>query len=65
MTPLTLMTMAERTEKFQGNSLEFLSERMKNEEWRENDPPPSHDNGGQNREILENFSRIYLGDKEE
>ena len=65
LTPLPLMTMAERTEKFQRISLEFLSERMKNEELRETDHPPSHDNGRENRYILENFSRISLGENEE
>ena len=65
LTTLPLMTMAERTEKFQRISLEFLLERMKNEELRETDPPPSHDNGGENRNILENFSRISLGENEE
>ena len=65
LTPLTVMTMAERTENYQRVSLELLSERMKNKEWRENDAPPSHNNGGQKREILENFFSISLGENEE
>ena len=38
---------------------------MKNEEREETDPPPSHDNGGENREIIENFYRISLEENEE
>ena len=37
LTPLPLKTMAERTQNIQRVSLEFLSERMKNEELRETD----------------------------
>ena len=64
-TPLPLMKMAERSETFQRRSLEFLSERMRNEEWRETDPPPSHDNVEKNKVILENFSRLSVIENEE
>ena len=50
------MTMAERTEKFQRNFLEFLSERMKNEELMETEHPASHDNAGR----TEKFQLISL-----
>ena len=64
LTPLPLKTMAERTQNIQRVSLEFLSERMKNEELRETDAHSFHDNGGENRDIQVNFCRISLGENE-